>query len=305
MALVNLRDILKDANENSYAVGAFNTYNMEITKAIIAGAEAQNAPVILQISQASLQYAGFEYLLCLAKCFAEKSSVPVAVHLDHTADLNLIKKFIEMGYASVTIDGGRLSFEENVKLTKNVVEIIKAKGGVVEGEFGVVCGKEDVFVSKRGYTEPQKAKEFVERTNVDVLAISIGNVHGPFKFKEDKNQLDIKRLIAIKKLTNIPLALHGASVIPREILQQAQEFGAVLGTARGVDEKELKRAVKNGVNKVNVNTDLHLAFSSALRKTLMQDTKLIDVRKLLMPSWRLVQKVVEDRIKLLGSSGKA
>ena len=306
MTLVTLKEVLQKANKGNYAVGAFNTNNLEITKAIIDAAEAQDSPVILQTSVGGLNYAGFDYLVSLAKTAAANASVPVVLHLDHCTDVKLIKKCIDVGYPSVMIDGSHLPFEKNVEITKQVVQLAHAKNVSVEGELGTIGGIEDTVSSRQIiYTDPDKAVEFTKLTGIDALAVAIGTSHGAHKFKEDKHQLDFKRLIAIKKVVSIPLVLHGASVVPQDILELAQSFGAVLGTAQGLNETELKKAVKNGINKVNTDTDLRLAFTAALRQTLTKNPREYDPRKILLPSTQLMQKVVESRIKLLGSSGKA
>ncbi len=306
MPLATLKEVLAKANKENYAIGAFNTSNLEITQAIIAGAEAQNAPVILQTSTTSLSYAGFEQLVCLAKMSASNASVPVVLHLDHCTDLKLIKKCIDAGYTSVMFDGSHFPFGKNVELTKQVVQLAKEKQVSVEGELGTIGGAEDKVSSREILlTDPEKAKEFVDATGIDALAVAIGTSHGAYKCAGKDLNLDIKRLAAIKKTTGFPLVLHGASLVPRDILELAQSFGAVLGSACGVSEKDLKRAVKHGVNKVNTDTDLRLAFTAALRQTLMKNPREFDPRKLLKPSTSLMQRVVESHIQLIGSAGKA
>ncbi len=306
MVLATLKEVLDKANEEKYAVGAFNTNNLEITNAIINSAEALNAPVILQTTKSAFEYGGFRIVASLAKVAAQEAHIPVVLHLDHSTDLALNKKCIEFGYTSTMFDGSRFPFDKNVELTSKAVQLAESRGVSVEGELGTIGGAEDA-VSARNiiYTDSKKAGEFIEKTGIDALAVAIGTSHGAYKFAERNPRLDIKRLAAIKKETSAPLVLHGASVIPADVLNQAQEFGAVLGRARGVSEEELKRAVRNGINKVNTDTDLRLAFTAALRKSLMQNPRVFDPRKLLKPSIELMQRVVENRIKLLGSAGKA
>ncbi len=306
MTLATLAEVLKNANKQNYAVGAFNTSNLEITKAIVDAAELQDAPVILQTSVGGLNYAGFDYLLSIIKTAAADAGVPVVLHLDHCTDLKLIKKCIDSGYSSVMFDGSLLPFEKNIELTKQVVKMAREKNVSVEAELGTIGGAEDTVKSRRIiYTDPQKAKEFAAETEVDALAIAIGTSHGAFKFNDSTNQLDIKRLSIIKKATQMPLVLHGASVVPHDLVSLSQDFGAILGSAQGVSEKELKKAVKNGINKVNVDTDLRLAFTAALRQSIVKNPREFDPRKLLLPSIQLMQNIAEGRIKLLGSSGKA
>ncbi|MDP3742502.1 MAG: class II fructose-1,6-bisphosphate aldolase [Candidatus Micrarchaeota archaeon] len=306
MSLATLVDVLTKANKENYAVGAFNTNNLETTRAIIDGAEAQDAPVILSTSLGAFNYAGFDNLATLAYKAAQNAAVPVVLHLDHGTDLNLVKKCIDAGYTSVMFDGSHFPFDKNVELTKKAVKMASEKGVSVEGELGTIGGAEDSVASREILlTDPQKAVEFVEKTGIDALAIAIGTSHGAYKFTHAEQQLDIRRLSAIKQATKMPLVLHGASLVPKEIVELGQSFGAVIGGVQGVTESELKRAVKNGVNKVNTDTDLRLAFTAALRQTLMKNPREFDPRKILKPSTQLMQKVVEDRIRLLGSSGKA
>lgn len=306
MPLATLVDVLGKANKENYAVGAFNTNNLEITRAIVDGAEEQSSPVILATSPGAFNYAGFDYLACIVKTAAKLASVPVVVHLDHATDLKLVKKCIDVGYSSVMFDGSHLPFEKNVELTKQAVELAHAKGVSVEGELGTIGGAEDKISSREIIlTDPAKAKEFVEKTGVDALAVAIGTSHGAYKFTHKEHQLDIRRLSAIKAQVAVPLVLHGASLVPQDVVDLAQNFGAVLGGVQGVDEKELKRCVKKGINKVNTDTDIRLAFTAALRQTLMKNPREFDPRKLLKPSNSLMQQVVESHIQLLGSSGKS
>ncbi len=305
MPLASLVDVLKKANKENYAVGAFNTNNLETTSAIIDAAEAQDSPVILQTSPGAFNYAGFDYIAALAFKAAQIAVVPVVLHLDHGTDLKLVKKCIDAGYTSVMFDGSHYSFDKNVELTKEAVKMAKEKGVSVEGELGTIGDAEDSIRSREILlTDPKKAREFVDKTDIDALAIAIGTSHGAYKFTHAEQQLDIRRLSTIKHETKMPLVLHGASLVPKEIVELAQNFGAVLGGMQGVSEKELKRAVKNGINKVNTDTDLRLAFAAALRQTLMKNPREFDPRKILKPSTQLMQKVIEERIRLLGSSGK-
>lgn len=306
MALVTLSEVLELANRQDYAVGAFNTNNLEITQAIIRGAEEQNSPVILQTSAGALDYAGFDYLVALTKTAAENASVPVVLHLDHCTDLKLLEKCVDVGYTSVMFDGSHFPFAKNIELTKKAVEISQRKNVSVEGELGTIGGSEDNVRSREILlTVPDKAVEFVESTKIDALAVAIGTSHGAYKCAGKELKLDIKRLSVIKQAVKMPLVLHGASTDPVDIIEMAKSFGAVLGNPCAVPESELKKAVKNGINKVNTDTDLRLAFTAALRQTLVKNPREFDPRKLLFPSTQLMQKVVESRIKLLGSSGKA
>jgi len=305
MPLKTLAEVLSKANAENYAVGAFNTNNLETTQAIIRGAEAQNSPVIMQTNQGALSYAGFDYLVALAKAAAQTADVPVVLHLDHGTDLKIVKKAIESGYSSVMFDGSHFPFEKNVELTQQVVKLAHAKHISVEGELGTIGGAEDqISARKIILTDPQKAKEFAQLTGVDALAIAIGTSHGAYKFTRADQQIDIKRLTEIKKLTQMPLVLHGASIVLPELVEQIRKFGGFMERGHGLSQNELRRAVNHGINKVNTDTDLRLAFTAAMRQTILTTPKEFDPRKLLAPSTQLMQKVIENRMRLLGSVGK-
>ncbi len=302
--LVTLKHILNKANKGNYAVGAFNINNMEITQAIINAATAQKAPVILQTSEGALAYAGIDYLYCLAHN-AAKQKVPVALHLDHGRDLELIKKCIKAGWTGIMYDGSHLPFDENIKNTKKVVQWAHKKGIGVEGELGTIGGAEEKIVARQIiYTDPDAAIEFVEKTGVDALAIAIGTSHGAYKF-EGSARLDLHLLKSIKEKLNMPLVLHGASGVPVWLVTQAARFGAQLGKPEGVPDEQITEAVKNGINKINTDTDLRLAFDAAVRKFLAEKPEDFDPRHILSPARELIQQVVEHRIQLFGSSGKA
>lgn len=310
MSLKTLQEVLKKANAENYAVGAFNVHNLEMVRAVIDAAQAQHSPIILQTNVKSLEHGGFDYMVALLKTAAQKASVPVVLNLDHSShsdpDLKLVKKVVDAGYTAVMFDGSHLPFEKNILLTQQAVKIAHAKGVGVEGELGTIGGVEDSVHAKHIIlTDPAKAKEFVDRTHVDALAVAIGTSHGAYKFTRADQQIDIRRLAQIKELTKMPLVLHGASVVLPELVDQFRKFGGFMERGHGLSPTELKRAVRRGINKVNTDTDLRLAFTAALRQTIMTNSKEFDPRKILTPSREAVQKVVEDRIKLLGSSGKA
>lgn len=302
--LVTLKKILQKAHKEGYAVGAFNINNMEICQAIVQAAVAQKAPVILQTSEGAIKYAGIEYLKALAET-ASREKIPTALHLDHGRDLAVIRDCIRLGWTGVMYDGSHLPFEENVKNTKKVVQWAHKKGISVEGELGTIGGAEEKIISRKIiYTDPEAAKEFVQKTGVDALAIAIGTSHGAYKF-EGAGRLDIHLLKTLKEKLNIPLVLHGASGVPASLVTMAARFGAQLGKPEGVPDDQIAIAVKNGINKVNTDTDIRLAFDAAIRKFITEKPEDFDPRHILFPARELIQQVVEHRIKLFGSDGKA
>ncbi|MCD5405377.1 MAG: class II fructose-1,6-bisphosphate aldolase [Desulfotomaculum sp.] len=284
MALVTVAELLKKAEEGKYAVGAFNCNNMEIVQAIITAAEAERAPVIIQASQGAIKYAGLEWVAGMAKLAAERAKVPAAIHLDHGTSFEQCVKCIRAGFSSVMIDGSKLPFEENVALTNKVVEVARAVGVSVEAELGKIGGTEDdISVDEREamLTDPDEAKEFVERTKVDSLAVAIGTAHGQYK---GKPELDFDRLEKIKKLVKIPIVLHGSS---------------------GVPDEDIRRAISLGVSKVNIDTNIREAFTNTMRKILNEKPKEIDPRKVLGPAREAAVEVIREKIRLFGTSGKA
>lgn len=303
--LVTGKYILDKANRGHYGVPAFNINNLEILQAVMAGVVKMKSPVILQTSEGAIDYAGMEYLIEMARV-AARARVPVALHLDHGKNLELIKRGINAGYTSVMIDASDKPFAENARLTQLVIEWARAKKVSVEAELGALAGIEDfVSISEKDahLTDPEKAKEFVKRTGCDYLGIAIGTSHGAYKFKGAAH-LDIKRLREIKKVVKIPLALHGASTVPAYIIKLGTKFGAALGKAKGNSEKEIRQAVKNGINKVNIDTDLRLAFTAGLRQALSENPAQFDPRKILKPAKDLMTRVVIEKTKLLGSAGR-
>ncbi len=302
--------MLEKANKEGYAVPAFNINNLEILQAVIEAALEENSPVIIQTSEGAIEYAGMEYLGAIVRVAGELNDIPIALHLDHGRDYNLVKKAIDSGfYTSVMFDGSSLPFEDNVLKTKDVVVMARKKRPAiqVEAELGAIPGKEDlIHVSRRDafYTNPEQAEEFVEKTGCDSLAISIGTAHGAFKFTDDPS-LDFERLKEIKKRVKVPLVLHGASEVNQEIVKIANSFGAKLGGVKGVSNRLLSHAVKLGINKVNIDTDLRIAFDAGVRKFLKTYPKVFDPRKILGPAKDLIRQEARDKMRLLGSSGKA
>lgn len=282
--LVTGRQILEHAEKNGYAVGAFNVNNMEIVQAIIMAAEETQSPVILQASQGALQYAGIEYISALAKVAAENASVPVALHLDHGTDFKQIMLCLRHGFTSVMIDASKHSLEENIKITKEIVEISHAVGVSVEAELGKIGGTEDdISVDERDatMTDPEEAVRFVNETGLDSLAIAVGTAHGLYK---GEPKIDFDRIKAIKEKLNIPLVLHGSS---------------------GVPEASIKRAVENGINKINIDTDIRMSFNSGVREFANNNPDVYDPRKLLGPGREKAKKLIADKMIMFGSAGKA
>lgn len=278
---------------------------MEIVQAVVSAASKLRAPIILATSEGALKYAGMEYLFSLAKTAAEQTKVPVAFHLDHGRDLEIIQKAINMRYSSVMFDGSHLQFEKNVQVTKKIVKMAHAKGVSVEAELGTIGGAEDlVFARKIIYTNPEKAKEFVERTGCDVLAVAIGTSHGAYKFKGKAN-LQLEILEQIRKKVSVPLVLHGASGVPKNVVKTAEKYGADLSGVKGVPDSQIKKAIKLGITKINTDTDLRLAFDAGVRQFIKNKPKDFDPRHILGPAREMIRKVAEERIKLFGSVRKA
>ena len=305
MTLVTGSKLLKAAQRGKYAVGAFNVNNMEIMQSIIRAAEKQKSPVIVQTSEGAIKYAGLHDLHLLLIHAAKHSKVPIALNVDHGRDLKLIKECIKLGYTAVMYDGSHLKFEENVANTKKVVKWAHARGVSVEAELGTIGGAEDLVSAREIiYTEPDKAAEFVKKTKCDYLAIAIGTSHGAYKFA-GKAKLDIGRLQVIQKLVKVPLVLHGASGVPKWIVEKATKYGACLGNPEGVPDDQIKRAIRYGICKINTDTDLRLAFDAAVREFIATQCGDFDPRHILGPARDLMQKVVEHRMEVFGSKGKA
>jgi len=269
MPLVRTDELFKKAYKK-YALVLFNVNNMEILQGVIEAAKAERSPVILQISKGARNYAKLVYLMKLIEAATEDApEVPIAVHLDHGDSFELCKEVIDAGFTSVMIDGSHLPFEENVALTKQVVDYAHSKNVVVEGELGKLQGIEEHVVSNEAvYTDPDKAVEFVERTHVDSLAIAIGTSHGAYKFK-GVAKLDFDRLETIaSKLPNFPLVLHGASSVLPQYVEKINKYGGNIGDAKGVPEEMLRKATTMGITKINIDTDLRLAMTASIREVL-------------------------------------
>lgn len=283
MPLVSAKVLMEDAEKRCYAVGAFNLNNLEILQAIISAAEEEKAPVILQASQGAIKYAGIEYIVAMARVAAERASVPVALNLDHGTSFEQAMRCIRSGFSAVMIDGSRLPFEENVNLTAKVVDVAHAVGVSVEGELGKIGGTEDdISVAERDalFTPPEEAEEFVERTGVDLLAVAIGTAHGIYR---GKPQLDFERLKEIDSRVDVPLVLHGAS---------------------GVPDDDIRRAISMGVRKINIDTELRVAFVEGIKDIMARYPEEIDPRKILGPAREGMSAVVREKMRLFGCSGK-
>ena len=309
MPLVTSTELFRKAYEGNYAVGAFNVNNMEIIQGIVDAAKEEKAPLILQVSAGARKYAKHIYLMKLVEAAVEDSGLPICLHLDHGEDFEICKSCVDGGFTSVMIDGSKHSFEENIALTKQVVEYAHARGVVVEAELGRLAGVEDavkVNAKDASYTDPDQAVEFVERTGVDSLAIAIGTSHGAYKFKGDPS-LDFERLEKITSLLpNFPLVLHGASTVLPEFVAKCNQFGGKIDGAQGVPEDMLLRAGKLGVCKINIDTDLRLALTAAIREHMALHPADFDPRQYLKPARDAIKGMVQHKIKnVLNCSGRA
>lgn len=314
MGLVTSKEMLKKAYEGGYAIGAFNVNNMEIIQGIVEAASALNAPVILQVSAGARKYANPVYLKKLVEAAIECNKlngkdIPVVLHLDHGPDFETCKACIDSGFTSVMIDGSKYSFEENVKLTKQVVEYAHPRGVVVEAELGKLAGiEDDVNVSSDDamYTDPDEAYEFVKQTGCDSLAIAIGTSHGAYKFKgEPKLRFDILEKVQ-EKLPGFPIVLHGASSVPQEFVKMCNEYGGKIPGAKGVTEELLSKAAKMAVCKINIDSDIRLAMTANIRECFVEQPEVFDPRVYLGKGREAVRKMVEHKIvNVLGCANKA
>ncbi|KKR48969.1 MAG: Fructose-1,6-bisphosphate aldolase, class II [Candidatus Magasanikbacteria bacterium GW2011_GWC2_40_17] len=306
--LVNLNKVLIPARKNGYALPAFNFNNLEFLQALTEAAGETKSPIILQTSEGAIDYMGLEYIEAMVDAAAKKTKIPLVLHLDHGKDLKLIKKIITSGfYTSVMFDGSALSYEENIAQTKQVVKWAHAKKMSVEAELGILKGIEDkVSAAANIFTNPLQAADFVKKTGCDALAVAIGTSHGAYKFS-GTGKLDLARLKEIAKLVKIPLVLHGASGVPQKLLNlikfKCDKIGDCerLGGAKGVPDAEILGAIKLGVAKINIDTDLRVAFTAGVRNTLLQDLKVFDPRKYLGAGKEKVKKTALDKIKLFKS----
>jgi fructose-bisphosphate aldolase class II len=306
MALVTSKEMLEKALNKDYAIGAFNVNNMEIIQGIVAGAQQEQASIILQVSAGARKYANPIYLVHLVQAAIEETGIDICLHLDHGADFDICKKCVDDGFTSVMIDGSKYPFEENIRITREVVEYAHDHGVVVEAELGKLAGiEDDVNVAARdaSFTVPEEAAEFVSKTGVDSLAIAIGTSHGAYKFKGTP-YLDFERL---KKIHNLipetPLVLHGASTVIPEFVEKCNKYGGQIPGAQGVPEEMIREAVKWGVCKVNIDTDLRLAMTAEIRKHFAEHPADFDPRQYLGPAREAIKEMVAHKIRdVLNSS---
>ena len=311
MPLVNTKEMFQKAYEGGYAIGAFNVNNMEIIQGITEAAKELNAPLILQVSAGARKYANHTYLVKLVEAAIIETDLPIALHLDHGDSFELCKSCIDGGFTSVMIDGSHLPYEENIELTKKVVEYAHARGVVVEGELGRLAGVEDdvnVSAEDASYTRPEEVIDFVTRTGVDSLAIAIGTSHGAYKFKPgQKPQLRFDILEEVsKKLPGFPIVLHGASSVIPEYVEMINANGGDMPDAIGIPEDMLRQAARSAVCKINIDSDLRLAMTGTIRKYFNENPSHFDPRQYLKPARAAINDLVKKKIvNVLGCDGKA
>ena len=299
MALVTTKEMFEKSMKEHFAIGAFNINNMEFIQAITEAANEANSPVILQVSSSAIKYATLPYLRKMVEAAVETTNIPIALHLDHGPDFETCKMCIDNGFTSVMIDGSKYDFDENVRLTKQVVDYAHSKGVVVEAELGKLAGVEDdvnVSDDDARYTDPDQAYEFVQKTGCDSLAIAIGTSHGAYKFKgEARLRFDILAKVK-EKLPNTPIVLHGASSVVPELVDMCNKNGGNIPGAKGCPDEMLKQAGENGVSKINVDTDLRLAMTAQIRRVFNEDPSIFDPRKYLGPARDEIKKTVSHKI---------
>ena len=311
MPLVTTKEMFEKAYKGGYAIGAFNVNNMEIVQGITEAAKELNAPLILQVSKGARQYANHTYLIKLVEAAVIETGLPIALHLDHGSSFELCKSCIDGGFTSVMIDASSKPFEENIALTRQVVDYAHDHGVVVEAELGTLAGIEDevnVSAEDSSYTRPEDVQEFVERTGCDSLAIAIGTSHGAYKFKpgtDPKLRLDILEEVE-KRLPGFPIVLHGASSVPQELVAQINKYGGNMPGAQGVPEDMLRKAASMAVCKINIDSDLRMAVTATIRKYFYENPAHFDPRQYLGPARSAVKEVVKHKlINVLGCAGKA
>ena len=311
MALVNTKEMFAKAYDGGYAIGAFNVNNMEIIQGITEAAKELNAPLILQVSKGARAYANRTYLMKLVEAAVIETGLPICLHLDHGDSFELCKSCIDDGFTSVMIDASSKPFEENIALTKQVVEYAHDRGITVEAELGTLAGIEDEVVVAEGhasYTRPEEVEEFVSRTGCDSLAIAIGTSHGAYKFKPGtKPQLRFDVLEEVsKRLPGFPIVLHGSSSVPQDLVEKVNKYGGNMPGAIGVPEDQLRRAASLAVCKINIDSDLRLAMTASIREHFALHPDHFDPRQYLKPAREAIKAVVAHKIvDVLGCDGKA
>ena len=311
MSFVSTKEMFEKAYQGGYAIGAFNVNNMEIVQGITEAAKLESSPVILQVSAGARKYAKHNYLIKLVEAAVMETGLPIALHLDHGENFDICKACVDGGFSSVMIDGSKHSFEENIAMTRQVVEYAHAHSVVVEGELGKLAGVEDdvnVADEDAQFTNPAEVEEFVSRTGVDSLAIAIGTSHGAYKFKPGQKprlRFDILEQIS-QRLPGFPIVLHGASSVPQEYVQIVNQYGGSMPDAIGIPEEMLRQAASMAVCKINIDSDLRLCMTAAVRKHLVQHPDHFDPRQYLADGREAITEIVRHKIRdVLGSSGKA
>ena len=321
MPLVTSTEMFKKAYAGGYAIGAFNVNNMEMIQAIVEAANEEKAPVILQVSAGARKYANPVYLKHLVEAAVETTDIPIVMHLDHGADFDICKASIDGGFTSVMIDASSKSFEDNIAVTKQVVEYAHAHGVVVEAELGTLAGIEDEVVVESGhesYTRPEEVEEFVDRTGCDSLAIAIGTSHGAYKFTPDQCTRNADGILVppplrfdvleecMKRLPEFPIVLHGSSSVPQEFVKMVNQYGGNMPDAVGIPEEQLRKAAELAVCKINIDSDIRLAMTGNIRKYMAEHPDHFDPRQYLKPARQAVKDMVAHKIvNVLGSNGKA
>jgi len=293
--------LLRKARKRHYALPAFNTANLELSLALFAASGKMKSPLFVQVTEKTIAYAGLENVFGIVKQLESRAKQPVCIHLDHGKRLPIIKKAIGLGFKSVMVDASSFPFKKNVSLTKKVVSLASRKNCSVEAELGSL---KRIGSDEESLTDPRQARKFVEETGCDSLAVAIGTSHGAYKFG-GKPKLDFARLLEIRETVQVPLVLHGASSVPKELVDKCNKFGAKLKQTQGVPENSLKKAIRLGISKINIDTDLRLAFTAGLREFHAKNPKAFDPRKAFAHAQGLVQKTAERKIALFGSKGKA
>jgi fructose-bisphosphate aldolase, class II len=307
MPLKPLNLMYEKAMKENYAIGAFNINSLDFINVALEAAEEMKSPIILAATMGAAENVGLKYLCEVVKIGAKMVSVPVALHLDHGSSIEEVMRAIAAGFNSVMIDGSQYPFEQNIKITKEVVKYAYPRGIPVEAELGKIGGVEDhvnVADKDASFTDPKQAEEFVRRTGCNSLAISVGTKHGAFKFSGEV-KLDYDRIVDIKRRTKIPLVLHGASAVIPEQLDKCNRFGGEISGAKGVNDEVAHRAISSGINKINVDTDLKLTYTCTLRELFATNPAEFDMKGIMNPVWKEIKKVIKDKMRVLGSANKA